>query len=55
MNKIGAAIHDVVDIECTHLEVESQRCLPNLVASTDYNIAKKLEAVRGSEPQKGWC
>lgn len=55
MNKIRAAIHDVVDIECTHLEVESQRCLLNLVASTDYNIAKKLEAVRGSEPQKGWC
>lgn len=52
MNKIRAAIHDVVDVECTHLEVESQRCLLNLVASIDYNIAEKLEAVRDSEPQK---
>lgn len=54
MNKIRAAIHDVVDVECTHLEAERQRCLLNLVASTDDNIAKKLEAVRDSEPQKGW-
>lgn len=54
MNKIRAVIHDVVDVQCMHLEVESQRCVLNLVASTDYNIAEKLEAARASEPQKGW-
>lgn len=54
MSKIRAAIHDLVDVECMHLEVESRRCLLNLVASTDYNRAEKLEAARASEPQKGW-
>lgn len=53
MNKIRAAISDVVDTEGTHLAVESQRCLLNLVASTDYNVAEKLEAARALEHQKG--